>query len=143
MKYLKISIAAFAATFIFSIIGVNAEYAYHGYVSVTLPAFKKEVMKGPQTKTQNGLQYYENTGTINQCASNENGVDVAVKSESGGKSNWLTITGKDQSGAWANTKVTTVKRAYNIIMKNHTTSACSAKHSGTWFLDKGAYDLTH
>lgn len=143
MKYLKFAIIAFIVTFIFAAVGLNAAYAYHGYTGVSLPALKSSVTKGPYTKTQTGLQFYENNGTINQCTGNENGVKVAVKSEAGGTSDWLTIAKANQSGAWANDSKTTVIRAYNILMKNNTSSPCTAKHSGSWYLDKGAYDLTH
>jgi hypothetical protein len=143
MKFLKVSAIAFIATFIIASIGVNASYAFHGYAGISLPALKGTTTWGPHTKTETGLQYYENTGTVNMCTGNENGVQVAVKSEAAGQSAWLVLANSGQSGAWANNNKTTVKRAYNIKMKNNTSSPCTASHSGTWYLDKSAYDLTH
>lgn len=147
MKYLKISLVAFIATFVFAGVGVNAKNAFYGYAGISLPAFKGTVSKGPHTKTETGLQYYENTGTINSVTGNENGIQVRVISEGNTeepiKSDWLVLAQAGQSGSWAKNSKTTVKRAYNIEMKNNTTSIYSASHSGTWYLDKSAYDLTH
>ncbi len=142
MKYLKISIAAFMVAFICAAVGIKA-YAYHGYTGISLPILKGTTTKGPQTKTQTGLQYYENTGTINQCTGNENGVQVAVQSEAGGTSAWLVLASAGQTGSWANNSKSTVIRSYNIKMKNNTSSPCTASHSGIWYLDKGAYNLIH
>lgn len=143
MKYLKISLIAFAITLLLAAAGISAAPSYQTYVGLSIPALKKVLVKGPQIKTETGLQFYDNTGTINSCTGNENGIMAAVKSEAGGQSSWLILKSAGQSGAWANDNKSNVKRAYNLLLRNYTGSPCQAKHSGSWYLDKSAYNLIH
>ena len=143
MKYLKYSLVVFFVTFFCSVVFVNALGSYRAYAGVEIPALKGDVKKGPHTKTESNVQHYNNTGTINSCTGNENGIQVRVYSEVGGYSSWLTISGSDQTAAWANNSVTTTQRAYDLYLQNYTNSVCKASHSGTWYLDKSVYDLMY
>lgn len=143
MKYLKITLLAFAVTLILSTISIDAYGNSHGYNGVDLPALQGKVKRGPQTKTENNYQYYENTGTINKCTGNENGVRVRVYSEANGYSSYITLSNKGNSGTWGNNSKTTAIGAYDLNLKNNTSSPCGATHSGIWYLDKSIYNATH
>lgn len=143
MKYLKYSLLAFIVTFFCSFVYVNAAGTYKAYAGIEIPALKGDLRKGPHTKTERNIQHYNNTGTINLCNGNENGIQVRVYSEADGYSAWLTVAGANQNGAWANSSVSTTPRAYNLYLQNNTNSVCKASHSGTWYLDKSAYDLVY
>lgn len=140
MKYLKVSLFAFIVTFAISAFAVKAVGNYQAYIGINLPALHSEVMLGPETKTENNVQHYYNGGTVNSCTGNENNVSSAVKRSGVSKSDFITIS-RYSNAAWPNNNKSNVAAAYNLYVKNPTTTPCSANHSGTWYLDKSAYDL--
>lgn len=140
IKYLKAFITIFAVALVFAATGASAIGNYKNYSGVSLSIFKDKTTLGPHTKTEVNQQYYENVGTVNSCTGNENGIIAVVESEAGGKSPELVITKELQNASWGNISKVNQKRAYNLILKNYTSSACTAKHYGTWYLDKSAYD---
>ena len=146
MKYIKLILVAIVFTFFLAITFANADGAYKSYVGISLPALKGDVQRGPLNKLETSIQHYLNTGNINACTGNENGVQVRVSYEgqSGAVySSWLTIANAGQSGAWANTSITTTIRPYNIHIKNNTTSPCKSTHSGMWYLDHSVYEAVN
>ena len=91
MKYLKISIFMFLLTFVFASVTTYAA-DYQVYAGLTLPAFKKEIKKGPKSKTVEGEQKYYNDFSINSCTGNNNDIGVRVSTEYNGYSDRATVS---------------------------------------------------
>lgn len=131
MKYLKMSIIMFLLTFVFTSVTTSAS-DYQVYASVTLPAFKKEVEKGPKSKTIKGEQKYYNEYTINSCTGNNNVVGVRVWSELKGYSDDASVSVGSTASIPYNDKSNRID-AYKLYLKNNTYSICEANHGGIWY----------
>lgn len=60
MKYLKVALALFAVTFVFSIINVNAKQTL-GFSGIKIPAFKGDYLSSQRDKGDFSLQYIMKT----------------------------------------------------------------------------------
>lgn len=104
------------------------------YTNITLKKYNNSTIYGPQTKENNGRQYYESFGTINNCTANQNVLSARVVSDDHGTSKWINVE-VDTKVGWTKDKYTQNAGNYNIELKNDTYSLCTASHSGIWYLD--------
>lgn len=131
MKYLKISIFMFLLTFVFASVTTYAA-DYQVYAGLTLPAFKKEIKKGPKSKTVEGEQKYYNDFSINSCTGNNNDIGVRVSTEYNGYSDRATVSVGSTSTIPADERSTEID-AYNLHIRNNVISPCEAYHGGIWY----------
>lgn len=135
MKKIRILLVMLIVTFALS---VTAMYAgsldpFTGYTGIELKARNGWTFVEAKYKLDGSKeQSYYNAGNINQCTSNENGVDVKLYYIPKYTST-IEIPKANKTVTWNNDETTLVAHSYTPYIKNHTYSFCKSVHSGIWY----------
>ncbi len=135
MKKIKILLIMLIITFAISATAMYADALDHftGYTGVELGIGKVWTIVEAKYKLDGSKkQAYYNAGNINQCTSNENGVDVKLYYIPKYTST-IKIPNANKTVTWNNDETTLIARAYTPYIRNHTSSLCKGVHSGIWY----------
>lgn len=141
MKYLKITLGIFVVTLLFSLVSANAMEGFRSVSGIKLPTFGGTVEASTATKTEDNVQTYRSTGTIDNLTSADVNVKVKTKENGQDMSSYLTL-GRSQAAHWnGEHDANFTKGTYTLVLRREKSAVTTASHSGSWFLDLSMWNL--